>query len=137
MAKLREGATLLTITEKGFGRRSEYGEYRMQSRGGKGIINYKVNEDKGYVTGIKSVDGDDDVIMITDDGVIIRIPVEQVNIQSRYAGGVRVMRVAEGCRIVTVARAPKEEVSESEDELEGEETENENPETNEEETPEV
>lgn len=137
MAKLREGATLLTITEKGFGRRSEYGEYRMQSRGGKGIINYKVNEDKGYVTGIKSVDGDDDVIMITDDGVIIRIPVEQVNVQSRYAGGVRVMRVAEGCRIVTVARAPKEEVSESEDEIEGEETENENPETNEEETPEI
>jgi len=115
MAKLRNGATLLTITEKGFGRRSVYEEYRMQSRAGKGIINYKVNEDKGYVTGIKSVDDDDDVIMITDDGVIIRIPVEQVNVQSRYAGGVRVMRVADGCRIVTVARAPKDEVGESSD----------------------
>ena len=119
MAKLRDGATLLTITEKGFGRRSVYEEYRMQSRAGKGIINYKVNDDKGYVTGIKSVDDDDDVIMITDDGVIIRIPVEQVNVQSRYAGGVRVMRVADGGRIVTVARAPKEEVG---DDVDGEET---------------
>lgn len=118
MAKLRDGATLLTITEKGFGRRSAYEEYRMQSRAGKGIINYKVNDDKGYVTGIKSVDDDDDVIMITDDGVIIRIPVAQVNIQSRYAGGVRVMRVADGGRIVTVARASREETIE---EIEGEE----------------
>lgn len=115
MAKLRDGATLLTITEKGFGRRSVYEEYRMQSRAGKGIINYKVNEDKGFVTGIKSVDDDDDVIMITDDGVIIRIPVGQVNVQSRYAGGVRVMRVTDGGRIVTVARAPKEEVEELDD----------------------
>lgn len=120
MAKLRDGATLLTITEKGFGRRSVYEEYRMQSRAGKGIINYKVNEDKGFVTGIKSVDDDDDVIMITDDGVIIRIPVEQVNVQSRYAGGVRVMRVTDGGRIVTVARAPKEEEVEELDDTDNE-----------------
>ncbi len=121
MARLRDGATLLTITEKGFGRRSVYEEYRMQSRAGKGIINYKVNDDKGYVTGIKSVDDDDDVIMITDDGVIIRIPVEQVTVQSRYAGGVRVMRVADGGRIVTVARAPKEDDVDGEGETESEE----------------
>ena len=120
MAKLRDGATLLTITEKGFGRRSVYEEYRMQSRAGKGIINYKVNEDKGFVTGIKSVDDDDDVIMITDDGVIIRIPVEQVNVQSRYAGGVRVMRVTDGGRIVTVARAPMEEEVEELDDTDNE-----------------
>jgi DNA gyrase subunit A len=123
MARLRDGATLLTITEKGFGRRSVYEEYRMQSRAGKGIINYKVNEDKGYVTGIKSVDDNDDVIMITDDGVIIRIPVEQVNVQSRYASGVRVMRVTDGGRIVTVARAPKEEVVEEMEDTDNEENE--------------
>lgn len=114
MAKVRPGATLLTVTEKGFGRRSDYEEYRLQSRGGKGIINYKVNDDKGYVAGIRSVDDDDDIIMITDDGVIIRIPVDQINVQSRYAGGVRVMRVAEGCRIVTLARAPKVDAEETE-----------------------
>lgn len=118
MAKVRPGATLLTVTEKGFGRRSDYEEYRLQSRGGKGIINYKVNDDKGYVAGIRSVDGDDDIIMITDDGVIIRIPVDQINVQSRYAGGVRVMRVAEGCRIVTLARAPKVDAEETENTVE-------------------
>ena len=116
MAKVREGATLLTVTEKGYGRRSDYEDYRLQSRGGKGIINYKVNDDKGYIAGIRSVDDDDDVILITDDGVIIRIPVRQINVQSRYAGGVRVMRVAEGCRIVTLARAPKVDSSEEAEE---------------------
>lgn len=116
MAKVREGATLLTVTEKGYGRRSDYEDYRLQSRGGKGIINYRVNDDKGYIAGIRSVDDDDDVILITDDGVIIRIPVRQINVQSRYAGGVRVMRVAEGCRIVTLARAPKVDSSEEAEE---------------------
>ncbi len=116
MEEIREGATLLTITEKGFGRRSEYEDYRLQSRGGKGIINYKVSEEKGNVAGIRSVDEDDDVIVITDDGVIIRIPVSQISIQSRYAGGVRVMRVSEGGRIVTFARAPKEELEEQPEE---------------------
>ena len=116
MEEIREGATLLTITEKGFGRRSEYEDYRLQSRGGKGIINYKPSEEKGNVAGIRSVDEDDDVIVITDDGVIIRIPVSQISIQSRYAGGVRVMRVSEGGRIVTFARAPKEELEEQPEE---------------------
>ena len=116
MEEIREGATLLTITEKGFGRRSEYEDYRLQSRGGKGIINYKPSEEKGNVAGIRSVDEDDDVIVITDDGVIIRIPVSQISIQSRYAGGVRVMRVSEGGRIVTFARAPKEDLEEGPEE---------------------
>jgi len=116
MSKIREGATLLTITDKGYGRRSDYEDYRLQTRGGKGIINYKVGE-KGYVAGVRSVDDDDDIIMITDDGVIIRIPVSQINVQSRYASGVRVMRVAADTRIVTLARAPKEsEEDESEEE---------------------
>jgi len=122
MARTREGATILTITEKGSGRRTEIDEYRLQNRGGKGILNYKCNEEKGLVAGIKVVDDDDDVIMITDDGVIIRISVDEINKQSRYAGGVRVMRVADGGRIVTLARAPKEDVDddEIEDELDGE-----------------
>ena len=71
--------------------------------------NYPVGEEKGLVAGIKMVDEDDDVIMITTDGIIIRIPVADISVQSRYAGGVRVMRVDEGERIVTLARAPKME----------------------------
>lgn len=115
MARTREGATILTITEKGSGRRTEISEYRMQNRAGKGLLNYKCTEEKGFVAGIKVVDEDDDIIMITDDGIIIRISVSEINTQSRYAGGVRVMRVPEGSRIVTVARAPHEDVVEGED----------------------
>ncbi len=115
MAKVREGATLLTVTEKGLGRRSSLDEYRVQSRGGKGLINYKVSDEKGLVAGIKSVDEDDDVIIITDEGVIIRIPVSQINVQSRYAGGVRVMRVSDSGRIVTLARAKNENIDEDDD----------------------
>ncbi len=114
LALVQEGKTLLTVTEKGLGRRSEFGEYRLQSRGGKGIINYKVTEEKGLVAGVRSVSEEDDVMMITDDGIIIRIPADQVNLQSRYAGGVRVMRVAEGSRIVTMTCAAKEEAPEKE-----------------------
>ncbi|MEG0017124.1 MAG: DNA gyrase subunit A [Hydrogenoanaerobacterium sp.] len=110
MARTREDATILTITEKGSGRRSNIEEYRLQNRGGKGILNYKCSEEKGLVAGIKVVNEDDDIIMITDDGVIIRISAGEVNTQGRYASGVRVMRVAEGSRIVTLARAPKEDV---------------------------
>ena len=109
MARTRRGATLLTVTERGQGRRTRLDEYRIQSRGGKGILNYKVDEQRGRVAGIKVVDEEDDIIMITSDGVIIRIPVCEINIQSRYATGVRVMRVDEGSRIVTIARAEHED----------------------------
>lgn len=115
MARTRDGATILTITEKGSGRRTEIEDYRLQNRGGKGILNYKCTEEKGVVAGIKVVDDDDDVIMITDDGVIIRIPVSEINVQSRYASGVRVMRVAGESRIVTLARAPREDEAVGED----------------------
>lgn len=109
MARVRSDATLLTVTEKGQGRRTEIEEYRLQSRGGKGIRNYKVDDEKGYVAGVKAVNEEDDAIIITDDGVIIRIPIDQINVLHRTAGGVRVMRVNEGAKIVTVARADKEE----------------------------
>ncbi len=109
MSRVRDNALLLTVTDKGQGRRTDPAEYRLQSRGGLGIKNYPVGEEKGLVAGIKMVDEDDDVIMITTDGIIIRIPVADISVQSRYAGGVRVMRVDEGERIVTLARAPKME----------------------------
>ena len=112
MVRVRENGQLLTITEHGAGRRTNLEEYRIQSRGGKGIINYKVDNKGTLVAGIRMVDEEDDVILISDDGVIIRIKVSQINSQSRYGGGVKAMRVAEDSRVVAVAVAPKEEVEE-------------------------
>ncbi len=108
LAEVREGATVLTITEKGVGRRSDLDEYRCQARGGKGVTNYRNCDEKGLVVGAVTVDDDDDVIIITDNGIIIRFPVSDVNVMSRYASGVRVMRVPEGSRIVSFTRAPKD-----------------------------
>lgn len=117
MARTRDGATLLTVTEQGLGRRTELDQYRVQTRGGKGSINYKVDKERGAVAGIKIVDDNDDIIMITTDGVVIRIPVSEINVFSRYSRGVRVMRVDEGSKIATIARAPQE-IDDEEDELE-------------------
>ena len=114
----------MTITENGSGRRTEYSEYRCQTRGGKGSINYKVSEERGKVVGVRSVEDTDDVIIITNDGVIIRIPVGEINLQSRYAQGVRVMRVGEDSRIVTFASAPHEEEETDEEEREALDNEN-------------
>ena len=111
MARIHEGGRLLTVSESGQGRRTDLEEYRLQSRGGKGIRNYYVDKN-GPVAGIKVVDDEDDIILITDDGVIIRIPASDVAVQSRYGGGVRVMRIAEESRVVTLARAPREEAGE-------------------------
>jgi DNA gyrase subunit A len=70
----------------------------------------------GPVAGIKSVDEEDDIILISDDGVLIRIPAEEIAVQSRYGGGVRVMRLDEGSRVVSLARAPKETSDDMDDE---------------------
>ena len=109
MARVREEGLLLTITENGAGRRTPLDSYRLQNRGGKGIINYDVRGKNTRVAAVRVVDDDDDVIMISDDGVIIRIPVGQIAVQSRYGGGVRAMRIAEGSAVVSVATAPREE----------------------------
>lgn len=105
---VREGATVLTVSESGLGRRTDIEEYRTQGRGGKGIRNYYTDKN-GPVAGISLVDPSEDVILISDDGVIIRIDAEEIAVQSRYGGGVRVMRVGEGAKVVTLARASKEE----------------------------
>lgn len=112
MARVHEGGQLLTVTESGAGRRTYISEYRLQNRGGKGITNYKADKKDTKVAGIRIVTDNDDVILISDDGVIIRMPVDQITVQSRYGGGVRVMRLEEGSRVVSLARAPKEESEE-------------------------
>ncbi len=101
----REGATVFTVTEGGKGRRSQLSDYRLQSRGGKGIRNYA----QGGVAGVKILDEDDDVILISQEGILIRMHAADINVQSRYGSGVRVMRLAESDRVVTVARSERDE----------------------------
>ena len=112
MARVREGATVLTVTEQGFGRRTELDAYRLQNRGGYGLSNYKVDAERGYVCGIKVVDEADDIILIASDGIIIRIRTSDIRIMSRYAKGVRVMRVSEDAKVVTFTRAEHDDSAE-------------------------
>ena len=114
MARVREGATVLTVTDKGNGRRVELDSYRIQNRGGKGMLNYKVSEEKGYVCGIKVVDAEDDIIMISNDGVIIRIRANDIRVMGRYATGVRLMRVQDDVKVVSFTRAEHDEEAETE-----------------------
>lgn len=130
MARVRDGASLLTITEKGFGKRTDIDSYRIQSRGGLGLTNYKVDDEKGYVCGIKVVDETDDIIIISSDGVIIRIKASDVRIMGRIAKGVRVMRVRDDVKVVTFTRTEHDDSAEiqeveqlSEQEIEAEEKE--------------
>ena len=125
MARLREGGRVLTVSETGYGRLSPISDYRIQFRGGKGLLNYHV-EKYGDVAAIKVVDLDDDVILISADGVIIRIQASSIRECARPSKGVRVMRVGEDNKVVTLARAPHED--EAEDAEETEEGISENPE---------
>ncbi len=112
MAVVQAGATLLTVTETGYGRRSNFDDYRVQSRAGKGITNYRTAL-YGDVASIVSVEEGEDIIMISSGGVIIRIESSQVNLLARPAKGVRVMRLGEGDKLVTLALAEHEEEEEA------------------------
>ncbi|MDO5148169.1 MAG: DNA gyrase subunit A [Oscillospiraceae bacterium] len=114
IARVREGATVLTVSDKGLGRRAELDSYRVQNRGGYGLLNYKVSEEKGYVCGIKVVDETDDIILISLDGVVIRIRTSDIRIMGRYATGVKVMRVDGDDRVVTFTRAEHDDTAEIE-----------------------
>ncbi len=105
MARVREGATVLTVTEKGYGKRCELENYRIQGRGGYGLSNYKVDADRGNVCGIKVVDEEDDIILISSEGIIIRILASDIRVMGRVAKGVRVMRVTGDNTVVAFTRA--------------------------------
>ena len=127
MSILRENGLVLTVSETGYGRLSNPEDYRLQHRGGMGILNYHV-EKYGNVAAIKVVDLDDDIILIADDGVIIRIEAGSIRICARPSKGVRVMKVNEGSKVITMARAPhddEEEISAVEDDGTAEEGEDE------------
>ncbi|MBQ8623277.1 MAG: DNA gyrase subunit A [Oscillospiraceae bacterium] len=111
---MREDATVLTVTEKGFGRRVEPTNYRVQRRGGFGMLNYKVNEVKGKVCGIKVVNEEDDVILISNDGVIIRVRAKDISVMGRYSAGVTIMRTKDAADRVVVAFTNAEHDDEAE-----------------------
>ena len=112
LAKL--GTMLLAITENGYGKRTPIEEYirsggEPQHRGGFGLRGYQITEKTGKAAGVKVVQEDDDILIISDDGTIIRMAAADVNVYSRTAQGVRVMRVSEGTKVISLARVPQEE----------------------------
>ena len=128
MCVIREGddgtSKIMTIAETGLGRRSETAEYRVQTRAGKGVLNYHI-EKYGLVAAVDMVNDDDDVILIASNGIIIRIAAEQINTVSRTSKGVRVMRIGEEDKVVSAIAVQKEETDEasSEENAETEEKE--------------
>ncbi len=128
MCVIKEGddgkSKIMTIAETGLGRRSETEEYRVQTRAGKGVLNYHI-EKYGLVAAVDMVNDDDDVILIASNGIIIRIAAEQINTVSRTSKGVRVMRIGEEDKVVSAIAVQKEETDEtsSEENAESEEKE--------------
>ena len=102
-------STLLAITENGFGKRTELDEYRVQTRGGKGVITYKITPKTGDLVGIRIVDETDDIMLITDTGTIIRMNVKDISILGRSTQGVTLMRTNEG-KVVSIEKISEKEV---------------------------
>ncbi|MBR1862970.1 MAG: DNA gyrase subunit A [Ruminococcus sp.] len=111
MARVRAGASVLTVSENGLGRRVPLESYRVQNRGGFGLMNYK----NGSVCGIKVVDEDDDIIMISSDGIVIRIRACDISMMSRYSKGVRLMRLTGENKVVTFTRTEHDEEADIEE----------------------
>jgi len=107
-------ACLLAITENGFGKRTELEEYRVQTRGGKGVLTYKVTPKTGNVVGIKVVNDTDDIILISSDGIIIRLEVKGISVLGRNTQGVTLMRMDDGVTVVSIAKVNDDNVSEEE-----------------------
>ncbi|MBQ7097958.1 MAG: DNA gyrase subunit A [Clostridia bacterium] len=115
MDVMREGARVLVISEKGYGKKTELDEYKVQARGGQGTTTYKISDETGCVSGFGLVTDDDDVIIITSEGVIIRIDTKDINTLKRVTKGVRLMRLGEGVEIVSAATVAHEEDTEEAD----------------------
>jgi DNA gyrase subunit A len=101
---LDEDTTLLTVTEKGYGKRTKSSEYRLQSRGGKGIFTIKVTAKNGKVVGVLQVTNDDEIIIIASSGKVIRTKAKSISLIGRATQGVRLIDLAEDDKVVSVAR---------------------------------
>ena len=125
VAIVEEGKSLLTVTENGFGKRTEFEDFRlMLHRGGYGVTCHNITDKTGKLCGIRTVDGDEDLMMITDGGTIVRTPIADIPTYSRTAGGVIVMRLAEGQKLVhftSVAKEEDEEIEEAVEKVEADE----------------
>lgn len=110
--------TLLAITENGFGKRTELDEYRVQTRGGKGVITYKITSKTGDIVGVRIANENQDVMMITDKGTLIRIGVKEVSILGRATQGVTLMRTNDGGKVVSIETISDEEKLEDDEETE-------------------
>ena len=109
MAILKEDCEILTITENGYGKRTDAGEYRVTGRNCKGIITHALNEHTGILVDMAAVEGDEDIMLITSDGTIIRTSIAEIRTMGRSTQGVRVMKVDADVKVVAVATAPHEE----------------------------
>ena len=118
-----EGETLLMVTENGYGKKTEVEEYRAQSRGGKGIFTYRITDKTGKLVGMTSVNDSEDVMLITSEGVVIRMHADEISTFGRQTQGVRLMRLADEVSVVSLALTERYE----EEEAEGEATEGEEP----------
>ena len=119
VALVRDDCTLLTITENGFGKRSNFDDFRTVNRGGKGVIVHGLSEKTGLLAAVVTVSDEDDVVLISEDGITIRTHVKDISLYSRSAGGVIVMRVAEGSAVSAVANVGKPEEEDEVEEVEG------------------
>ncbi|MFY0546036.1 DNA gyrase subunit A [Brevibacillus sp. H7] len=116
MDVVKEGAEVLIVTANGFGKRTPIEEYRIQSRGGKGIKTHNVTERSGLVVGLKVVEPDEDLMIITTSGIIIRTEIKGISVMGRYTQGVKLIRLGDNEQVVSVAKVPP-----SDDSAEGEE----------------
>ncbi len=117
----RENARILVISENGYGKKTETSEYKVQSRGGQGTTTYKISEETGNVSGFGLVTDDEDIIIMTSEGIIIRVNTQEISTLKRVTKGVRLMRLADGVKIVSAAAVAREE-EEAETAETGEET---------------
>ncbi|MDA0839954.1 MAG: DNA gyrase subunit A [Planctomycetota bacterium] len=111
-----EAHTVLTLSENGYGKKTSFSEFPVKARGGLGVINMKTSERNGKIVGMMSVSEDEDLMMITHTGMIVRSPISGISTIGRNTQGVRLIRLKEGDRLVSVARAPHEELEETEEE---------------------
>jgi DNA gyrase subunit A len=109
MIVAEKDATILTVSENGYGKRSLLDDYRLQSRAGKGIINIKATDRNGLVVGMKEVNDEDDILLITQGGIIVRLRVKEIRTMGRNTQGVRVIRLDKGDRLVAIARVEHED----------------------------
>lgn len=106
MSMVKPGSCVIAITENGMGKRTEEDAYRVQGRAGKGIIAMNITEKTGKLVCLKVSEGNEDLMLIRDDGVVIRVPVDTISVISRNTQGVRLMKIDEGHRVASVALAP-------------------------------